>query len=83
MNEVRSPLTGPEIRHYFIVALQELDQANLNYIEFYGWLRTKGLRPKGGTRKECHRSIYNALTNRKDFVKVAPGVFAESKNVEF
>ena len=48
----------------------------MNYLEFYDWLRARGLQPKGGTRKERTRSVYNAVTESKNFVKVAPGVFA-------
>ena len=69
-------LTAPQIRQYYAQAIRESDDGRLNYLSFYEWLRSRGLRPKGGTRKEQQRSVYNAVTGRKDFVKIAPGVFA-------
>jgi hypothetical protein len=69
-------LTAPQIRQYYIEAIRETEDLQLNYLKFYGWLRARGLRPNGEGRKEQQRSVYNAVTGRKDFVKVAPGVFA-------
>lgn len=72
-----SILTAPEIRQYYVQAIHEIgDGRGLNYIKFHAWLRARGMRPKGGDRKEEQRSIYNALTGRDDFIKVSPGVFA-------
>lgn len=69
-------LNAAEIRTYYAQAIRESDEGRLNYLTFYGWLRDRGLVPKGEGHKEKHRSIYNAVTGRKDFEKVAPGIFA-------
>lgn len=75
MTDEQQPLTAPELRSYFARAAKESGSDRMNYISFYGWLRERGLRPKGAWRKEYHRSIYNALTKRTDFILVEPGVF--------
>ena len=69
-------LTASQIRQYYAEAIRETEDHQLNYLTFYEWLRARGLRPKGNGRKEQQRSVYNAVTEHKDFVKVAPGVFA-------
>lgn len=76
MVDEHAPLTAPEIREYYAQAVRESGQGQMNYLSFYEWLKARGLKPKGAWRKEHHRSIYNAVTKRSDFVKVAPGVFA-------
>jgi hypothetical protein len=72
----RPLLTLADIRRYYAEAILETEDHQLNYLTFYEWLRARGLRPKGNGRKEQQRSVYNAVTGHKDFVKVAPGVFA-------
>jgi len=69
-------LTAPQIRAYYAQAIRESGEGKLNYLTFYGWLRERALIPKSEGHKEKQRSVYNAVTGRKDFSKVAPGVFA-------
>lgn len=69
-------ITAVEIRAQFLASLHEQNASEMNYIRFSAWLRLHGMKPKGQGRKEQERSIYNALTGRADFARVAPGVFA-------
>lgn len=75
MVDEQPPLTAPELRTLFARAVKESGSDRMSHISFYRWLRERGLTPKGGWPKERHRSIYNALTKRTDFVLVDPGVF--------
>lgn len=78
----RPPLTASQIRQYYAEAIRETEEQQLNYLAFYEWLRVRGLRPKGSGHKEQHRSIYNAVTEHRDFLKVAPGIFALADRTE-
>lgn len=74
-------LKASQVRDYYVQAILESPNKRMNYLSFHAWLRVRGLAPKGGTRKEQQRSVYTAVCQHPDFIKVDPGVFALVKDL--